>query len=141
MTQSKEKDNLIFVRLFPGEVLYDALKEVCRKHNVVTAVVLSGLGQMKEFTLGYFSSKGDYRPEEFTEPHELVVLTGNISKQGDDHNFHLHAALGTSDKEIIGGHLMGGKIEITAEIVLLKSDLMMQRRIDEKTGLSGLFLT
>ena len=51
--QSKEEDNLIFVRLFPGEDIYRELEQVCQKHDVVTVVVLSGVGQLKQFELGY----------------------------------------------------------------------------------------
>ena len=77
--QSKEKGGLIFIRLFPGENIYQALKEACQKHGIETAVVLSGIGQLKQFTLGYFKRKGDYTPEEFEKPCELLSLTGSIS--------------------------------------------------------------
>ena len=55
--QSKEEDGLIFIRLFPGEDIYHELEEVCQKHKVKTAVVLSGVGQLKQFELGYFKEK------------------------------------------------------------------------------------
>ena len=87
--QSKEKDNLIFVRLFPDEDIYECLKEACKKHNVETAVVLSGIGQLKHFKLGYFKEKGNYVPQLFEKPHELLSLTGNISKQGEEYNLSL----------------------------------------------------
>ena len=138
--QSKEKDGLILVRLFPGEDIYQALKEACQKHRVETAVVLSGVGQLKQFTLGYFKEKGDYTPEEFEKPHELLSLTGSISKQGDDYNFHLHVALGNEAKKVVGGHLIKGVVETTNEIVLLTTDLKVKRRLEESTGLQGMFL-
>lgn len=77
--QSKEKNNLVFVRLFPNEDIHRELKRVCKKHQVETAVSLSGLGQLKQFQLGYYKEKGNYTPQEFQEPHELLSLTGNIS--------------------------------------------------------------
>ena len=138
--QSKEKDGLIFIRLFPGEDIYQSLKEACRKHRVETAVVLSGVGQLKQFKLGYFKERGDYTPEEFQKPHELLSLTGNISSQEGDYNFHLHVALGNEAKKVVGGHLIEGKVEITNEIVLLKTNLTVTRREEESTGLKGLFL-
>jgi len=138
--QSKEKDGLIFVRLFPGEDIYQALTEVCHKHRVETAVVLSGLGQLKQFKLGYFKEKGDYTPEEFEKPYELICLTGNISNQEGDYNFHLHIALSDETKGVVGGHLFKGVVETTNEIVLLKADLKVTRRLEESTGLQGMFL-
>ena len=79
--QSKEKNNLIFVRLFPNEDIHRELKRVCKKRQVETAVILSGLGQLKQFQLGYYKEKGNYTPQEFQEPHELLSLTDNISNQ------------------------------------------------------------
>ena len=138
--ESKEKDNLVFVRLFPNEDFYDSLKKVCEKHEIETAVILSGLGQLKEFELGYFKEKGNYLPEKFSEAHELISLVGNMSKSGEDWNFHIHVSLGSSEKNVIGGHLISGKAEITNEIILLKTDMKIRREIEEETGLKGLFL-
>lgn len=138
--QSKEENNLILVRLFPGEDIYRALKEVCQKHKVETAVVLSGLGQLKQFELGYFKEKGNYMPQEFEKAHELLSLTGNISLQDGEYNFHLHAILGDEQKKTVGGHLIKGKVEVTNEIALLKTGVKMKRKLEEDTGLQGMFL-
>ena len=138
--QSKEKGGLIFIRLFPGEDIYQALNKACQKHKVKTAVVLSGVGQLKKFKLGYFREKGDYAPEEFEKPHELLSLTGSISNQGGDYNFHLHVALGNETKGVVGGHLIKGTVEVTNEIVLLKTDLAVTRKLEESSGLQGMFL-
>ena len=138
--QSQEKGELIFIRLFPGEDIYQALKEACQKYRVKTAVVLSGIGQLKKFKLGYFKEKGDYAPEEFEKPHELLSLAGSISNQGGDYNFHLHVALGNEEKVVVGGHLIKGTVEVTNEIILLKTDLTVKRALEEDTGLQGMFL-
>lgn len=139
--QSKEKDNLVFVRLFPNEDIHRELRRVCKKHEVETAVILSGLGQLKQFQLGYYKEKGNYRPQEFRKPHELLSpLTGNISKQEGEYSLHLHAVLGDEEKSVVGGHLMSGKVEVTNEIVLLKTDLRIKRILEERTGLEGMFL-
>jgi len=138
--QSKEEGSLIFVRLFPNEDIYRALEEVCQKHKVGTAVVLSGVGQLKQFELGYFKEKGDYCPQGFEKPHELLSLTGSISNQEGKYNFHLHAALGNKEKNVVGGHLMKGIVEVTNEIVLLKTSLKFKRRLEESTGLQGMYL-
>jgi hypothetical protein len=138
--QSKEKDSLVFVRLFPNEDPHHELKKVCKKHKVETAVVLSGLGQLKQFQLGYYKEKGDYTPQEFQKPHELLSLTGNISSQEGEYNLHLHAVLGDEEKNVVGGHLISAKVEVTNEIVLLKTDLKIKRILEETTGLEGMFL-
>jgi len=138
--QSEEKDNLILARLFPGEDIYQELKEICNKHRVETAVVLSGIGQLKQFQLGYFKEKRNYVPQEFAKPHELLSLSGNISNQKGEYKLHLHAVLGDEDKGVIGGHLIKGEVEVTNEIVLLKTAVSITRRLEETTGLEGMFL-
>jgi len=138
--QSEEKDNLILARLFPGEDIHQELKKICNKHRVETAVVLSGIGQLKQFQLGYFKEKGNYVPQEFAKPHELLSLLGNISNQKGEYKLHLHAVLGNEDKGVIGGHLIKGEVEVTNEIVLLKTAVSITRRLEETTGLEGMFL-
>ena len=138
--QSKEGNSLIFIRLSPGEDIYCELEKVCQKHEVGTAVVLSGVGQLKQFELGYFKEKGDYSPEGFEKPHELLSLTGSISNQEGKYIFHLHAVLGNKEKNVVGGHLIKGIVEVTNEIVLLKTSLKFKRKLEESTGLQGMFL-
>ncbi len=138
--QSSEAGNHIFIRLFPDEDIYRELREACEKHHVTTAVIVSGIGQLKQFELGYFKEKGDYVPETFEKPHELLSLTGNVSKQEGEHYFHIHAVLGNEAKKVVGGHLIKGKVEVTNEIVLMKTSVPVHRRHEESTGLNGMFL-
>jgi len=138
--QTKENNNLIFIRLFPGEKLNEKLVEVCKKHKVKTAVIISGIGQLKNFELGYFKEKNNYMKEKFDKPHELLSLNGTTCRQKDDYVVHLHATVGDENKKAIGGHLFDGTVEITNEIILMKSDAEIFRRLEEKTGLKGMFL-
>ena len=138
--QSKENKDIIFVRLFPNEDVNEQLKEACKLHNVKTAVVLSSIGQLKKAKLGYFKEKGDYSPEIFNKPLEILSLTGNICKQENDYILHLHAVLGDEKKNAIGGHFTEGIVSITGEIVLLKTNLDVQRKLNKKTGLKDLYL-
>lgn len=134
--QTLKEDNLIFIRLFPNDDIHEKLKEACKFHKLKAAIVISGLGQLKEFSLGYFKEKGDYTPMFFEQPHELLGLTGNICKQNDDYLLHLHALLGDINKKVVGGHLISGKIEVTGEIALLASNLDITRKLDKATGLN-----
>jgi predicted DNA-binding protein with PD1-like motif len=138
--QSKRKGDIIFIRLFPGEDVNDELKKACKNHDVKTSIVLSGIGQLNNVKLGYFNKEGDYSPENFEKPHELLSLTGNICNQDDEYVLHLHAVLGNERKNAIGGHFIDGKVTVTGEIVLLKTDIIVRRVINEKTGLKYLSL-
>ena len=44
------------------------------------------------------------------------------------------------EKKVVGGHLISAKVEVTNEIVLLKTDLKFKRKLEESTGLEGMFL-
>ena len=136
----KEKNNVIFLRLFPDENISDMIIEACRENNVKTAVILSGIGQAKNVKLGYFRKKGDYSEERFTKPFEILSLTGNIVKQNDEYLLHLHAVLGDENKKTIGGHFINGIISITGEIVILKTKINAKRVFDKETGLKALEL-
>ena len=138
--KSKEKNNIIFIRLFPEEDVNDQLKKACENHNVKTAIVISGIGQLESAQLGYFIEKGNYTPQKFTNKLELLSLTGNICKHGSDYALHLHAILGDEEKNTFGGHFICGTISITGEIILLKSDINIHRKIDDNTGLITLIL-
>jgi len=138
--QCKQKGDLVFIRLFPGESIYEKLGEVCRKYYINSAVVISGIGQLKNFKLGYFKEKGNYTPRHFKIPHELLSLEGNIVKQNEEYIFHLHAVLGNEKKEVVGGHLIEGLVEVTNEIILLKSKANFERKMEDNTGLKGMFL-
>jgi hypothetical protein len=95
--QTKENQGIVAVRLFPEEDFYSSLKKACEKHYLREGIILSGIGQLKNFELGYFREKGDYTPEFFSSAFELVSLTGNIVKE-EDYTFHVHACLGNEKK-------------------------------------------
>jgi len=138
--QSKEKENIIFIRLFSDENIHEKLKEVCKKHEVKTGIIISGIGQLKNVKLGYYKEKGDYTPEEISKPVEILSLTGNICKEKDEYLFHLHAVLGNEKKNAIGGHLIEGIVGILAEIVIQKTNLDIKRKLDKITGLKTIDL-
>jgi predicted DNA-binding protein with PD1-like motif len=138
--QSIENNNIIFLRLFSDEDIHNKLKEVCSLYNVKTAVILSGVGQLKNFKLGYFKGRDNYVPEKFMIPYELLSLSGNICNYNGDYDIHLHAVLGDLNKNTIGGHLLEGEVEVTNEIVLLKTFLNISRRFEDKTGLKGIYI-
>jgi len=138
--QSSKTGKLIFIRLFPGEDIYAELNKACRQYRFTTAVVLSGIGQLCDIKLGYFKGKGDYHPEIFEDTHELLSLQGNIARQQEDYVFHLHVVLGNDRKQAIGGHLLQGIVVVTNEIVLMTADIQINRKLEDTTGLQGMYL-
>jgi predicted DNA-binding protein with PD1-like motif len=138
--QSKENKNIVFIRLFPNEDVNIELKKACKKHNVKTAVVLSGIGQLKETEIGYFKTRENYLPEKISISHEILSLTGNICKNKGKYVLHLHTVLGDENKKALGGHFINGQVSVTAEVVLLKTNIDIKRKYEEETGLQALYL-
>jgi len=138
--KTKKQNNFLFIHLSPNEDIYMQLEKACKKHKVQTAVVISGIGQLKNFKLGYFKQKNDYTPQEFKNPYELLNLSGNIALINKNYEFHLHACLGDKNKNVIGGHLIKGIVEVTGEIVLLLTKIKLNRYTSKKTGLRTLDL-
>ena len=135
---SSRKDNIIVARLMNNEDLFGSLKELCIEHDVQTVVVLSSTGMLKQAELCYFVRTGNYAPKFFAQPMELCGISGMISKNGDEYDFHLHAALADSDKNAVGGHLSKAKVNVTCELVLMETSVPIERRLEEATGLMAL---
>src|SRR3989338_2975427 len=138
--QSKMQGNLVFVRLFPGENVHASLEAVGRKHKLRTAVIASGLGAFGECELGYFVKKGEYLKRTWKEAVELVALSGMFSRNaGGVFDFHLHASIGDREHRAWGGHLFNAVVHVTNEIALIPSKMKVSRKVEEATGLKGLY--
>jgi predicted DNA-binding protein with PD1-like motif len=135
-----QEENLIIIRLYPNERIIDCLIDACKKYHIQTAIVLSGIGQIKQISIGYFKEKGNYMPETFPTPHELLQLSGTIISHDDTHIPHLHVLLGDEHKQVIGGHLIDGIVEITNEIILMTSKIHLERKHSVITGLYELII-
>jgi predicted DNA-binding protein with PD1-like motif len=138
--QIKEKRNIVFIRLFPGEIVNREILNVCRKHDISSGVIISGIGQLENIELGYFKSKGNYSPMVFEKPMEILSLSGNICKVDDEYIPHLHITLSNDKMHVFGGHFINGIVTVTAEIVILKTSVNFSRKQDEETGLKQMVL-
>lgn len=138
--KTTQVNNLIFIRLFSDEVIINCLVEACKKYQIQTAIVLSAVGQLKQSTIGYFKEKGNYASEIFQKSHELLHLSGTIISYKDTYYPHLHVILGNEHKQVIGGHLISGIVEITNEIVLMTSQSKLERKHSLETGLNELII-
>lgn len=138
--KSKEKNNIILLRLYPKENILTSLKHIAKKHNIKTAIIFSGIGQITDPTLGYFKEKNNYKPHKFSGIFELLNLSGNIIFNKDRYETHVHAVIGDEQKHTLGGHLIDGTVSITNEIALIKTAISTKRIVSEETGLADLEL-
>jgi predicted DNA-binding protein with PD1-like motif len=134
----REDQGLIMLRLHQDEDLFESLEKVCAACDVRTGVFVSGIGMLKQAELSFYVKYGKYATALFPEPLELVSLTGNVLRQDGEYKFHLHAVLAKATKEAMAGHLAGGKVNVTNEIVILKTSIPALRTLDDSTGLMAL---
>ncbi len=99
-----------------GEIMQN-LKELMKKIDAESAIILNGIGMLENAVIGYFDGE-KYLKENIKEPAELVSLQGNIGKNGNEYIIHVHAGLACSDHVLKGGHLFEGKVKVVNEIVL-----------------------
>ena len=131
---SREEDNLIFVVLSNGEDFFSSIKDVSIKHNIVNGIIISALGQIKKFKLGFYKNK-NYIIRNFEKPYEIVNFAGNIIKNlEDDYELHIHAVLSDENMNTIGGHFINGKVELISEFIIIKTNFQISRIFDKSTN-------
>ncbi len=131
----RKEGNLIFVKMDKGEDLFSSLEKLIEIYGIKGGTVLSGIGMLRDFEIGYFNGK-EYEKKFVEKNHELVALHGSISLE--EPRLHLHVGLAGPDHQIIGGHLFGGKVDPLLEITIAISTFPMKRVYNEKTNLKEL---
>lgn len=118
-----------------GEELHTTLIDYAKQHNLKSAWV-QGLGGAGTVTLGYYNlSTREYQWKEFTEPFEILNVTGNMSIVDDEPFWHIHGSFGTPDYNVIGGHIQELVVGLTCELLVTPLEEPMTRVFDEETGL------
>ena len=136
---TKKEGNILMVRLETGESILEKLKEAAESSGLLTGVILSGIGMLKEVEVGYYRDREKgYQRHYLPFPCELVSLSGNISKQEEGYNLHLHVVLIKPDGDAAGGHLLSGIACYTNEIFIQEIGCRVFRK-KEEGGLYGLY--
>lgn len=136
--QSAIESNIIVVRLEHNEDLFEELRNVLSKYEIKSAIILSGIGQLRDFELWYFTGE-KYIKKRFMKEHELLCMQGSIAGNEGSISIHIHASLANERYEVMGGHLYSGTVSVLNEITLLKLDsIHLTRKLNKKTGLKEL---
>lgn len=116
--RDKKYDSTLCVRLNNGEDFMQQLKQLAQKYKLTNAVLINGVGMLKDAKIGYFHN-GTYQTKTIYEPTELISTSGNMYlNPSGKQEWHIHVALGEKSHAVEGGHLMGGTVWNTAEIFL-----------------------
>jgi hypothetical protein len=130
-----ETGRIMFVRLFEGEDLLEAVTQAVKKSRIRAGFFIL-IGTLRKATMGFFH-EGRYQPIEISGPLEIVSCMGNISIKENKPFVHAHIAVSNRNGEVFGGHVLSGcTIAATGELVLFEAtNVNLQRELDMKTGL------
>lgn len=128
------------VRLERGEEVVDTLTRFVRDQGI-RAGVISGIGAVRNVTLGYFDpDTKEYTNETFEESLEVASLNGSVSMFEEDTILHLHATLADRHHAARAGHLFSATVSATVEVHISRLPGVLRRAKDHFTGLNLLDL-
>ncbi len=108
--------------LDPGEEVVEQLAAFAREQEV-TQASFQAIGGFQQTTLAYFNIETKTFDEIPTPEHQVEVLslTGEITRDGEDPNVHIHTVLGRPDGSTLGGHLLRGVVRPVLIVTLTES--------------------
>jgi predicted DNA-binding protein with PD1-like motif len=117
----------------------DAVAELSRfaRDEHITAAQLTAIGGFRRATVGWFDrDRKDYGRIEIDQQCEVLSLVGDIADGPDGPQVHAHAVLGLCDGTVRGGHLLGGKVYPTLEIIVRQSPGHLRKTSHPDLGLA-----
>lgn len=108
----------------------------------ITGASLTGIGAFREATLAYFDpDRLDYVDVPVNEQVEVLSFIGNVTLEQGDPVMHAHVVAGRRDGSTVGGHLKGGTVWPTLEVLVQETPRHLRKRYDRETGLTLIDLT
>ena len=91
-----------------------------------------GLGAIEGPRLAWFDRyEQRYRETSLEGVWEIASLTGNVTRYENAPRVHAHMVVSDRSCRTRGGHVVGGVVGVTCEIVLTPFDAPVERRLDE----------
>jgi len=114
----------------------EELKKFCYE-NQIEAAVFNAIGAAREIDIAWYDVKAkQYVTTLIAEDLEIVSLTGNISKLGDDCIVHSHGVFSNKAMETKAGHVNKAVISGACEVILQRLEGTIHRAHDTETGLN-----
>jgi hypothetical protein len=117
------------LRLTAGDDLREALGRAPEELDFDAGYLIAAVGSVEPAVLRF---AGRDEPTKLDGPHEIVLLSGTLSRDGP----HLHLAVADRDGRVVAGHLMRGSlVRTTAELLLgVAAGWRFTREFDAETG-------
>ena len=118
-----------------GDKLHESITNCANDANLKAASI-SGLGQVQDPVLAYFSSDPQEKPTltQLEGFYELASLNGNITSNNGQHYTHIHGTLADQKFQGIAGHFESATVGLTVEITIVPFAGNVEREVDGKTG-------
>ena len=128
------------VVLDEGDDPYESLTQFARDVEL-TGSSLTGIGALSQVTVGWYNPEThDYERTTIDEQCEVVSLVGDIAVD-DESSVHAHIVLAKRDNSAVGGHLFGGRVWPTLEVVVTETPSHLRKRFNPDVGLALIDLT
>lgn len=128
------------LRLVRGEAVLETLTAFCAQEKIVHANV-TAIGAIERAVVGaYLLEKKEYVKQEYAGIWEVCSLMGNVALVEGEPFIHAHVVLSNEQNETVGGHLFGGFVGVTLEVVVTGYREPLTRATDERIGLRLLAL-
>lgn len=119
-----------------GEELMEGIKEFCKEHHI-EAAFFHVIGAVGEVELAWYDlGAKQYVTALFQEDMELVSLTGNVSRMGNELVVHSHGVFSDKAMATKAGHVNKAVVSGACEIILTRLEGNIDRVFDEDTGLN-----
>lgn len=116
--QYARKEHFLVIRLDEGEPLLQSTRDILVSEGITGGVILSISGMISNFELGWYEN-GSHIKEHFKNPCEILNISGTINIKEDGNIYiHAHAAVAGRDLSVYGGHLFGGIVRESCEIII-----------------------
>ncbi|OGC90863.1 MAG: hypothetical protein A2W25_13100 [candidate division Zixibacteria bacterium RBG_16_53_22] len=124
------------VRCEIGDEVVSTLTRFAAAMEIHSGTIM-GIGALKDPELGFYDIHNrKYIRSKFEGDYELVGLSGNFARLGDDTILHCHAAFSDTQFRVIGGHLFSADVAVTGEFYIRPGGAEIARAPDPETGLN-----
>jgi uncharacterized protein len=135
MQYAKTADGFM-VRCEIGDEVIATLTKFAADHNIHSGSII-GIGALLNPELGYYDiHTKSYTRKKFEGDYELVSLSGNFARMGENTILHCHAAFSDIEFRVIGGHLFAADVAVTGEFYIRPGGINVERAPDAVTGLN-----
>lgn len=119
------------VILQQGEDIGASFVQLARDHRPPSGHVV-GVGSVRDLVLGFYDVLVDALVEKrFPHDMELTSFVGNLSYLADEPVLHAHVTASDREFRVVGGHFLGGTINVTGEFALILDRVRLVREKPE----------